>query len=317
MSIQIAVDLGGTHLRAAAFRDYDKESIKHKKTTSRVEGETVFERILYLIKDVMPEDEGVSGIGIAVPGPVDPLTGIVLDAPNIPEINGFPLAERLAEKLNTPVYVGNDANLAALGEWRYGAGQGHNDLVYLTISTGVGGGVISGGRLFEGGAGLGAELGHVMVKADDEGPACSCGIHGHLEAFSSGTGIAKYVEWRLTDPETESSLRSSPTRTAVEIARAAHEKDPLALAAFNRAGRYLGIGVASFLHIFNPSILIFGGGVSQSGILLFDPMKRSLQEVVFSSAYMEQLSIVTAALGDDAGLLGALALVEKKEKEIA
>ncbi len=313
MSIRIAVDLGGTHLRAAAFRNNETKPVAHKKTTSRSEDETLFERLLGLIREVTPEGEEISGIGVAVPGPVDPLTGVVIDAPNIPEINGFPLAERLAEKLNTPVYVGNDANLAALGEWRYGTGQGHNDLVYLTISTGVGGGVMSGGRLFEGGAGLGVELGHVMVKADDEGPACSCGTHGHLEAFSSGTGIAKYVEWRLNDPETESSLRASANRTAVEIARAAREGDALALSAFNRAGRYLGIGVADFLHIFNPSIVVFGGGVSQTGELLFDPMKRSLQEVVFSSAYMDNLVITTAALGDDAGLLGALALVEQKE----
>lgn len=313
MSIRIAVDLGGTHLRAAAFRKNETVPIKHKKTTSRSNDESIFERLLRLIEEVVPEGEEISGIGIAAPGPVDPLTGVVIDAPNIPEVNGFPLAERLSEKLNSPVYLGNDASLAALGEWRYGAGQGHNDLIYLTISTGVGGGVISGGSLIEGSAGFGAEMGHVTVKAGDEGPACSCGRHGHLEAFSSGTGIAKYVEARLQDEKTESNLRSSAKRNAVAIAEAARAGDPLAKEAYERAGYYLGVGVASFLHIFNPSIVIFGGGVSQSRDLFWQSFQASLRGSLFNPAYLDNLVITTAALGDDAGLLGALALVETKQ----
>ena len=313
MSIRIAVDLGGTHLRAAAFRKDETEAVKHKKTTSRSSDESIFERLLGLIKEVMPEAEDVSGIGVAVPGPVDPVKGIIIDTPNIPEMNGFPLVERLNEKLGIPVYLGNDANLAALGEWRYGAGQGHDHLLYFTISTGVGGGVICDGRLLEGSAGLGAEVGHVVVKAEDEGPACGCGHHGHLEALSSGTGIANYVEWRLEDSETESSLRSSAKRDAMTIAEAAREGDPLAIEAYERAGHYLGVGVSSFLHIFNPSVLIFGGGVSQSRDLFWKPFEVSLRENLFNPAYLENLVITTAALGDDAGLMGALALVETKE----
>ena len=313
MSIRIAVDLGGTHLRAAAFRKNETEPFIHKKTTSRSNDESIFERLLHLIEEVMPAGEDVSGIGVAVPGPVDPINGIIIETPNIPEMNGFPLVERLTEKLNVPVYLGNDANLAALGEWRYGAGQGHDHLLYFTISTGVGGGVISGGNLLEGSAGFGAELGHVMVKADDEGPTCSCGHHGHLEAFSSGTGIAKYVEARLKNPETESSLRSSANRNATAIAEAARAGDPLATSAYERAGHYLGVGVSSFLHIFNPSIVILGGGVSQSRDLFWKPFEVSLRANVFNPAYLENLVITTAALGDDAGLLGALALVETKE----
>lgn len=313
MSIRIAVDLGGTHLRAAVYRHNEKDPIAHKKTTSRSKDESIFERLLRLIEEVMPTDEEVTGIGVAVPGPVDPVNGIIIETPNIPEMNGFPLVARLTEKLNVPVFLGNDANLAALGEWRYGAGQGHDHLLYLTISTGVGGGVICGGRLLEGSAGLGAELGHVAVKADDEGPACSCSQHGHLEALSSGTGIAKYVEWRLQSPETVSSLRSSAKRNAVAIAEAARAGDPLALEAYERAGHYLGVGVASFLHIFNPSIVILGGGVSQSHDLFWKPFDVSLRASVFNPAYLKNLVVTTAALGDDAGLLGALALVETKE----
>ena len=313
MSIRIAVDLGGTHLRAAAFRKNETKPFTHKKIKSRSEGESIFERILGLIQEVMPDGEEISGVGVAVPGPVDPVRGVIIQMPNIPEMRNYPLVAELQEKLMVPVYLGNDANLAALGEWRYGAGQGHDHLLYFTISTGVGGGVICDGHLLEGGAGLGAELGHVFVKAEDEGPACGCGHHGHLEAFSSGTGIAKYVEARLTDPETKSSLRSSAKRNAVAIAEAARAGDPLALDAYQRAGHYLGIGVASFLHIFNPSIVILGGGVSQSRDLFWQPFEASLRANVFNPAYLKNLVLTTAALGDDAGLLGALALVETKE----
>ncbi len=313
MSIRIAVDLGGTHLRAAAFRTNKTEPLIHKKIKTRSEGEPIFERILGLIREVMPADEPISGIGVAVPGPVDPEEGIIIQMPNIPEMRHYPLVAELQAILNVPVYLGNDANLAALGEWRYGAGQGHDHLLYFTISTGVGGGVISDGHLLEGSAGLGAEVGHVVVKADDEGPVCGCGLHGHLEALASGTGIANYVEWRLNDPETESNLRSSATRNAVTIAEAARAGDPLALEAYRRAGYYLGIGVASFLHIFNPSIVILGGGVSQSRELFWQPYEESLRANVFNPAYLENLVLTTAALGDDAGLLGALALVETKE----
>jgi len=152
----------------------------------------------------------------------------------------------------------------------------------------------------------------VTVLAD--GPECGCGHRGHLEAFSSGTAIAKYVEEELKDKLRVSSLRLSSKRTAKTIAAAAKSGDELAISAFDRAGKYLGIGVASFLHIFNPSILIFGGGVSMSGDLLFDPFYASLKEEIFGPTYLENLKITTAALGDDAGLLGALALVEMKSK---
>ncbi|HEX9028398.1 MAG TPA: ROK family protein, partial [Anaerolineales bacterium] len=202
--------------------------------------------------------------------------------------------------------LGNDANLAALGEYRFGAGQGHHDLMYLTISTGIGGGVIVRDKLMLGAWGLAAELGHVTI--DPNGPRCGCGHLGHLEAYSSGTAIAAYVLVELLRG-VPSALSTDPPPTTVEIAAAAEAGDPLSLEAFARAGKYLGIGLGNYLHIFNPSIVIFGGGVSRSGTLLFDPMKACLAGEVLSSAYIQNLIITTAALGDDAGLLGALALI--------
>jgi len=311
MTIHIAVDLGGTHIRAAAYRRGETHPIKHQKAKTRSGDESVFERLLHLIEEVIPSDENVSAIGVAAPGPLDPRTGIILETPNIQEWKNYPLGDKLSDHFKVPVYLGNDANLAALGEWRYGAGQGHDHLIYLTISTGVGGGVISDGCLLEGRLGLGGELGHATILAD--GPLCACGKKGHLEALASGTAIANYVEMQLADGA-ESSLRSRAKRTAESIAQAAREGDALAISAYQRAGRYLGIGVASFLHIFNPSIVILGGGVSQSGDLLMVPFRASLREHVFNPAYLENLITTTAALGDDAGLLGALALVGMREE---
>lgn len=310
MSIYIAVDLGGTHIRAASYHQNDTKPICYKKIKTRFNNEKVFQRILSVIGDVIPEDGDVAAIGIAAPGPINPRTGVVIETPNIPEWEDFPLTEKLSAHFGIPAYLGNDANLAALGECRYGAGKSHNHLLYLTVSTGVGGGVVSDDHLLEGAHGLAGELGHVTVLAG--GPRCSCGHRGHLEALASGTAIANYVRAQLDDPTRESSLRSRADRGAEAIADAAREGDPLALEAYQRAGKYLGIGIAGFLHIFNPTIVILGGGVSYSGELLFAPMRKSVEAHVFNPSYLEDLVITAAALGDDAGLLGALALAVMK-----
>lgn len=305
MGIYITVDIGGTHIRAATFHDDSTTPIKHRRTVTRSADCTVYDQIQALIETVWPDKGLVEAIGVASPGPLDPQSGIILDTPNIPEWKDFPLVDNLANHFGVPVYLDNDANLAALGEWRYGAGQGHHHVLYLTISTGIGGGVISHDRLLQGYHGLAAELGHVHVLPD--GPICSCGKHGHLEALASGPAIVNYVNEQLV-AGTQSSLRPDHAMSAQKVAEAAEQGDFLACNAYERAGNYLGLAVASFLHIFDPSIVIFGGGVSQSGSLLFDPFEASLRKHVFNPRYVENLTITTAALGDDAGLLGALAL---------
>jgi glucokinase len=205
--------------------------------------------------------------------------------------------------------VDNDANMAGLAEWQYGAGRGHENLIYLTISTGIGGGVISQGCLLQGFRGMGGELGHMTI--DPDGPLCGCGRRGHIESFSSGPAIARYVAEELTAGQT-SSLQGESVISARQIADAARAGDRLAVSAFERAGYYLGIAVANYLAIFDPSILIFGGGVSQVGELLFKPFRESLQKHTFHPHYLDNLVITKAALGDDAGLLGALALARMK-----
>jgi glucokinase len=310
MSTFVAVDIGGTHIRAAAYASDNTTPLTHNRTRSHAKEPGTFDRLVKAIESVWPKDRTVTAIGMASPGPLDPNTGTVLATPNIPEWQEFPLTDKLSQQFNVPAYLDNDANLAALGEWKFGAGRGHHNLLYLTISTGIGGGVIIDDRLLHGHHGLAAELGHVTVLAG--GPVCPCGFKGHLEALAAGPAIVKYVRDEL-EAGTKSELRSDGNLNAYDVAQAARNGDVLAKSAYARAGEYLGIGVASFLHTFDPSIVIFGGGVSQSGPLLFDPFEMSLQKHVFNPRYLDNLVITTAALGDDAGLLGALALAQIKQ----
>jgi glucokinase len=307
MSIFVAVDIGGTHIRVAAYEQDNTNPLTHKRTRSQAKEPGTFDRLVEAIESAWPTSLKVKAIAMASPGPLDPKAGIVLDTPNIPEWNNFPVAEKLSNHFGVPAYLDNDANLAALGEWKFGAGRGHHDLLYLTISTGIGGGVIIDDRLLHGHHGLAAELGHVTVLAD--GPVCSCGHNGHLEALAAGPAIVHYVREQL-EAGTKSELSSDGSLNAHKVAEAAKHGDPLAKSAFERAGEYLGVGVASFLHTFDPSIVIIGGGVSQSGSLLLDPFEASLRNNVINSRYLENLVITTADLGDDAGLLGALALAQ-------
>lgn len=308
MGAYIAVDVGGTQIRVAVFPQEGIEPLRQKKILTFHKNDAPELRINDLIAELWPANEKVLGIGVAAPGPLDPKSGVIVKAPNIPAWTNLPLRELIHQRFGAPVALGNDANLAAVGEWKFGAGRGHENLVYLTISTGIGGGVICDGRLLLGQSGFAAELGHVTLLLD--GPLCSCGQPGHLEAISSGTGIANFVAAEL-EKGVPSSLAPDPYPSARDITLAAQKGDALAVAALNRAGKYLGLGLANFLQIFNPSIIILGGGVSQSGDLLLKPMKASLNERVMGPEYLTNLTITLAQLGDMAGLLGALALARE------
>jgi glucokinase len=307
----IAVDIGGTHMRAAAYAQDEIQPIKHKKIRTLASESGGLNRLIRVIEDVWPKNDSVTAIGLGSPGPLDPHTGYLLAPPNNPEWHNFPLAPNVEKHFGVKTYLDNDANLAGLGEYRYGAGKGHHHVLYITVSTGIGAGVITDKRLLQGFHGLAAELGHCII--DPDGPPCSCGFNGHLEAFSSGPAIVKYVIAELEAGAT-SILKRGQEMTARDVSEAALAGDELAIRAYQRAGEYLGIGVASFLHAFDPSIIIFGGGVSQVGKLLFDPFETSLKKRVFHPRYLEGLVITQAQLGDDAGLLGARALAEMKSR---
>lgn len=307
MEVLVACDIGGTQLRVATFDAVSGEMIQQKRIPTQAAGETAVDRLIGLIRELWPTQGHVRAIGAAAPGFIDPEKGIIYVTPNIPGWNGLPLRKILEDNFDVPVFLGNDANLAALGEWRFGAGRGFHHVLYLTISTGIGGGLVSNDHLLQGSRGLAAEFGHITV--DPHGPLCGCGKRGHLEAFASGTGIANYVAEKLS-AGAASVFPSNAHPSAKEISHAAAQGDPLSLEAIQRAGAYIGHALADFLHLFNPSIVIIGGGVSHSGEMLFQPMRAALNERVISPEYTKDLQIVNAMLGDDCGLMGALALVK-------
>jgi glucokinase len=305
MSNHIAVDVGGTQMRAACYPSDSLTPIKLDRISTKVSHATPLERLVELIEAVTPDDDKVAAIAVAVPGPTNPYKGIIYTAPNIPGWQNLAIGPILEERFGIPVRLGNDANLAALGEWRFGAGKGHHHLIYMTVSTGIGTGILADDRLLLGVDGLAAELGHVTVLPD--GPVCGCGQRGHLEAVASGTAIARWVEQEIATGKPSSLPRQGPL-TARDVSMAAAQGDPLSVEALARAGKFLGQALVSFIHIFNPSIIIIGGGVSRSGDFLMKPLQSCLQEQVISPQYLEGFVLSTSALADEAGLLGALAL---------
>lgn len=307
----IAADIGGTQIRVALYALDTTKPLQIKKIPTKAAKSEPYARLVEAIESLWPADGKVLCISAAIPGPVDPQTGVIASTPNIKGWEDFPLAEKLRDHFKVPVFLGNDANLAAMGEWRFGAGIGHKDVLYLTISTGIGGGVIANNRLLEGSHGMATELGHVTVLPN--GPKCGCGQRGHLEAVAAGPAIVRYANEQLSEGK-PSILKQGENLTAREISAAARAGDALAISALARAGKYIGQALADFLVIFNPSIVILGGGVSFSGDLLFNPMREALKKSVMDQEYLQGLEITIAKLGDDAGLLGALALAISKIK---
>jgi glucokinase len=252
----------------------------------------------------------VQAIGIGCGGPLDPDRGVVINALNNPGWINVPLVERVRSALGPPTYLDNDANAAALGEHRFGAGRGIDNMVYLTISTGVGGGVILDGRLRHGENGNAGELGHIAVCY--EGRRCHCGGVGCLEAYVSGTSIgARALEaLRAGVPSTELADLAATGEgrvTGEAVVEAVRHGDPLARAVWDQTMEMLGAGVASIINAFNPRRVVLGGGVTRAGDLLFEPVRRiALQRAI--PALAEVVEITPAELGDRTGILGAVAV---------
>ncbi|MGD8633039.1 MAG: ROK family protein [Anaerolineales bacterium] len=314
MSHCIAVDFGGTNIRSAYFPEPEPPPGKQVKIPTQADSgpEKVIARLVDAIIEVMPDSREGIQIGIGTPGPLDPVSGTVFKAPNLPGWTDIPLKSQLEEKLGCPVHLGNDANVAALGEWKFGAGRGSSHMIYLTISTGIGGGVIVDNQLLLGADGLAGELGHITVKPG--GAPCGCGGRGHIEAEASGTAIARKAKQGILAGE-ETALKEIFDRkgkiTSIDVGEAAKHGDDFALDLIAEAGNLLGHLLADLAHIFNPQTFVLGGGVSQLGDLLFNPVKSSFRENVMDPAYCEQVRIVPPMLGDDAGLVGAMVLVNQ------
>jgi glucokinase len=314
----LAVDLGGTQIRAALCDPSGQILKRAARATKAQDGlDAVLARINQTIEEAAQgtPEESISGIGIGAPGPLDPTTGTLLAAPNLPGWINVPLRNLVSARFGKPTFLGNDANVAGLAEATYGAARGISDVVYLTISTGIGSGIIVNGRLLLGSRGLAGEAGHTII--DPNGPKCGCGNNGCVESFAAGPAITRDVIGRLKAGKTSKLTKLSGGDLSKVDARmineAAQAGDKLAVNAFRRAGSYLGLGIVNLLHLFNPRMVVLGGSVTKAGPLLFDPMWEMIRARAMPP-YLEGLAIVPAALSDDVGLLGALALAAAELK---
>lgn len=361
LPLVIGVDLGGTQIRTAVLRGATLLSRISILTGANTQPDSVLPRMYEAIQEALDKADvslgQIVGIGVAAPGPLDSNRGIVFSPPNLPGWDGIPLRDLLAERFQTSIYVDNDANVAGLGEYMFGAGQGSRNIVYMTVSTGIGGGVIADGKLLRGANGTAGELGHMTI--DWHGERCTCGNIGCLEYIASGTSIARraneaiqagegaelltFARTMLQHSSTVADQSALPTHsydpTTVELDISALEEEedtlanalqqgdeedlwvnartvalaaeagiPLARAIIQHAAEALGVGFVNIIHIFNPDMIIVGGGVTQMGPMLMEPALRVVQERAMK-APSEAVRIVQAQLGMNVGLVGAGALV--------
>jgi glucokinase len=305
----LALDLGGTKFRLALANDKGELLKRYAAPVKPDDPEQTIEAIKDAISDSLSgiNRSTVRGMGIAIAGLVTQDTGVLLTSPNLMAWYNTPIKAIFEQELQLPVSVGNDATLAALGEYKFGAGKGCRDLVYITVSTGIGGGVITGGKLLLGTCGFAAEIGHMTI--DINGPRCNCGNIGCLETLASGTAIARFAAERLARGEKSAIAKlvaGDYTKITAEIVeKAAKAEDTVAKSVMDIAGTNLGVGVVNLVHIFNPELVIIGGGVSKAGDLIFEPVRR-----VVARRVMRDISvrITASALGDNPGILGAVAL---------
>ena len=304
----IAVDLGGTQLRAARF-DHKLNLLQRENTLTRADegpGPTI-DRIKAYIAKVLPSSgKNIAGIGFSSPGPLNPMTGVIVAPANLPGWHDVPLGDIIHAEFNLPVFIGNDANVAALAEASKGAAQGFRHVVYITVSTGIGAGMICDGRLLLGREGLAAEFGHIPIIVERDKVSS-------VELEAGGPAIARRALAALRGgrPSSLSEIleEGKDPIDAKAVAAAARAGDHLAREIFDQAGRVIGLGIVSILHLYNPEVVVLGGGVSKAGELLFGPMRAAIRQHVLDDAYIDDLKITSAALGDDVALMGAAALV--------
>jgi glucokinase len=304
----IGIDLGGTQLRVAVADDRGRLRTTIREPTEARRGrEHVIGRIVSAVERALREDgtpaQRVTALGLGMPGPVDPDAGLVISPANLPGFRNVPLNRVLTRRTGIRSYLHHDAHLAALGEHRRGAARGASELIYVTVSTGIGAGLILRNQLYAGAHGDAGEIGHIVVQRG--GPLCRCGNHGCVEAISSGTGIATAAA-RLAPEHQESLLhRLETSPTAADVARAARRGDALALQILDTAGAYLGIALGTLINLFNPELIVLGGSVLKAGSAVLKPMRASMMASSWASA-RKGLRIVRPALGDDVGLIGAV-----------
>jgi glucokinase len=318
----LALDLGGTQIRAAVVVDGGVVVAAHRtRTPVDAGGAAIVAACVEALATVRREDAAragarpLAGVGISAPGPVDPVAGMILDPPNLgPTFREIPLASLIGDALGLPAFLDRDTQVAALAEGRFGAAAGCADFLYVTISTGVGGAVVSDGRLLRGPDGTAGELGHLMVARD--GAPCGCGVRGHLEGIASGSGMARSA--RAAAERGESDVLAAlvrergPAFGGREVAAAAEAGDPVAAAILADARDAFAVTCVTLVDVFNPSLIVVGGSVAVGqGEQMLGPARAAVAAGAFRRPGA-RVRIVPAALGDDVGLIGGLVLVAER-----
>lgn len=310
----VGVDLGGTKIYTALADSRGRLAAEVRVPTGAREGpEAVIGRIAETVRRVMREagvgPGAVAALGIGSPGPLDQAAGVVYNSPNLRGWINVPLRDRLREATGISVFLDNDANLAALGEFYFGAGRGSGNLLYVTVSTGIGAGIIIDGRIYRGAGGGAGEAGHMVISPG--GPLCGCGRKGCLESLASGTAMAVRAAELVSAGRGKAILREAgddpAALTAASVARAAGAGDPEAAGIISEAGAYLGMGLANLINVLNPDRLVMGGGALEAGSLFWDSMAGELAARALGPA-LGDVTVVKSVLGGKSGLMGAVAL---------
>ena len=313
----VGIDVGGTNIKVGLF-DKNMTMVKSIKTLTDkdLEANLMMDLLASLVRQLLKEAEltidDVRGVGAAFPSFIDYENGYVVETSNILSLNDLPVRDLLSERLGVEVYLENDANAAALAEHQMGAGQGYEHLVYVTISTGIGGALILTGKLYRGMHGMAGEVGHMFIS-DMTGYPCSCGVTGCVESIASGKHMARYATDRIKEGMDSRILDHAGTMTNIDmvaVGRALASGDSLAIEVVNRGAEYLGRMFHSLNMIFDINVFVLGGGVTQLGKKFMDRIVASYRHY----SLMDQkypARFLPAALGNDAGLIGAALLVPK------
>jgi glucokinase len=311
----LGVDLGGTKIAAAlATAEGEILTRRYCPTLGEAGSQDIINSILRTIEETMSSGKvrlsQLLGIGIAAAGIIDSNKGMVITSPNIPNLREVPLKHAVEQRFGIPTYVGNDATLAALGEWYFGLKRSVANLIYITVSTGIGGGIITNGKLYTGACGIAGEIGHMTI--DVNGPRCNCGNIGCWEALASGTALAGEAIREIgkgANTSIAEIVGGDLSRIDAKVVfQAAEGGDELANKLISRLAYYFGIGLVNLVNIFTPELILIGGGVAKMGDLLLQPAINLVKERAYVTL-AHDVEIKPALLGDDSGVLGAVAFV--------